>query len=220
MAALVDKSLLQQVPQGGEPRFAMLETIREFAMERLQADGGEAEARRAHAAYLRALAEDAESGLRGPRQQHWRDVLEADLDNFRAALAWTLGAADPEDAECGVSLVGALWYFWFQRGLTREARRWLELALARAPQGRARAQALLGAGTLAWRQGDVAAAQVHLDESAALWRDADDRRGLAETLHILGHVRFDQRDYAAARGCSRRASTSTSAPATSPAACP
>ena len=99
-----------------------------------------------------------------------------------------------------MSLVGALWYFSFQRGLTREARRWLELALAKAPPGRARAQALLGAGTLAWRQGDVAAAQVHLDESAALWRHQDDRRGLAETLHILGHVRFDQRDYLAARG--------------------
>jgi hypothetical protein len=112
----------------------MLETIREYAMERLQADGEEAEARRAHAAWFRALAEDAESGLRGPRQQHWRDVLEADLDNFRAALGWTLGADDPQNAECGVSLVGALWYFWFQRGLTREARRWLELALARAPQ--------------------------------------------------------------------------------------
>ena len=201
VAALVDRSLLQQVTQGGgEPRFAMLETIREYATERLETGGEEVEARRAHAAYFRTLAEDAETGLRGPRQQHWRDVLEADLDNFRAALAWTLGAADPRDADSGVSLVGALWYFWFQRGLTREARRWLELALAKAPPGRARAQALLGAGTLAWRQGDVAAAQVHLDESAALWRHEDDRRGLAETLHILGHVRFDQRDYLAARG--------------------
>ena len=201
VAALVDRSLLQQVTQGGgEPRFAMLETLHEYATERLETGGEEVEARRAHAAYFRTLAADAETGLRGPRQQHWRDVLEADLDNFRAALAWTLGAADPRDADSGVSLVGALWYFWFQRGLTREARRWLELALAKAPPGRARAQALLGAGTLAWRQGDVAAAQVHLDESAALWRHEDDRRGLAETLHILGHVRFDQRDYLAARG--------------------
>jgi predicted ATPase len=200
VAALVDKSLLQQVTHGGEPRLAMLETIREYAMERLEAGGEEIEARRAHAAYFHSLAEDAETGLRGPRQQHWRDVLEADLDNFRAALAWTLGAADPEDAENGVLLVGALWYFWFQRGLTGEARRWLALALAKAPHGRARAQVLLGAGTLAWRQGDIAAARAHLDESAALWRDEDGRHGLAEALHVLGHVRFDQRDHVAARG--------------------
>jgi non-specific serine/threonine protein kinase len=200
VAALVDKSLLQPVtPGAGEPRFAMLETIREYVMDRLEAGGEEVEARRAHAAYFRHLAEDAEAGLRGPRQQYWRDVVEADLDNFRAALAWTLGAADPEDAESGVLLVGALWYFWFQRGLTGEARRWLALALARAPQGRARAQALLGAGTLAWRQGDLAAAQAHLDESAALWRGQGGRHGLAEALHVLGHVRFDQRDLAAAR---------------------
>jgi predicted ATPase len=201
VATLVDKSLLQQVaPVAGEPRFAMLETIREYAMDRLGAAGEEVEARRAHAAYFRSLASDAEAGLRGPRQQHWRDLLEADLDNFRAALAWTLGAADPEDAESGVLLVGALWYFWFQRGLTGEARHWLTLALARAPQGRARAQALLGAGTLAWRQGDVAAARAHLDESAALWRGEGSRHGLAEALHVLGHVRFDQRDLVAARG--------------------
>jgi predicted ATPase len=146
----------------------MLETIREYAMERLEAGGEEIGARRAHVAYFRSLAEDAETGLRGPRQQHWRDVLEAELDNFRAALAWTLGAADPEDAQSGVLLVGALWYFWFQRGLTGEGRRWLALALAKAPHGRARAQALLGAGTLAWRQGDIAAARAHLHESAAL----------------------------------------------------
>jgi hypothetical protein len=200
VAALVDKSLLQQVPHGGELRFAMLETIREYAMERLEAGGEEIEARRAHAAWFRGLAEDAEPGLRGPRQQHWRDLLEADLDNFRVALAWTLAAADPQDAETGVLLVGALWYFWFQRGLTGEARRWLALALARAPVGRARAQALLGAGTLAWRQGEVAAARAHLDESVALWRDEDSRSGLAEALHVLGHVRFDQRDLVAARG--------------------
>jgi len=80
-----------------------------------------------------------------------------------------------------VLLVGALWYFWFQRGLTGEARRWL--ALARAPQGRARAQALLGAGTLAWRQGDLPAARSLLEESATLWRGQDDRGGLAEALH-------------------------------------
>ena len=128
-------------------------------------------------------------------------ALEADLDNLRAALAWgTSASADDEDAEHGLRLAGALWYFWFQRGLPGEGRRWLARALARVPTaGVDRAQALLGAGTLAWRQGDFAAARVHLDESVLLWRDTADRRGQAEALHVLGHVEFDQHDYAAAQ---------------------
>ena len=201
VSALVDNSMLQLAATGGEPRFVMLETIREYALERLEACGEEIEARRAHVAYFMTRAQEAEPELRGPLQQQWRDALEADLDDIRAALAWTLGASvDPADAESGLLMVGSLWYFWFQRGLTGEARRWLAQALAKAPgRGRPRAQALLGAGTLAWRQGDLATARDHLDESAKLWREADDLRGLAETLHVSGHVRFDQRDYEAAR---------------------
>ena len=145
----------------------MLETIREYALDQLAASGEETDARRAHAAYFLRFAEEAGAGLRGPQQQQWRDALEADLDNLRAALAWTL-ASRPirQDADTGLLLVGALWYFWFQRGLTGEARRWLSRALDAAPsRGRARAQALLGAGTLAWRQGDCATARDYLDES-------------------------------------------------------
>jgi non-specific serine/threonine protein kinase len=97
-------------------------------------------------------------------------------------------------------LAGALWYFWFQRGLPGEGRHWLTRALDRVSgPGADRAQALLGAGTLAWRQGDFAAARMHLDESVVLWRDTAARRGRAEALHVLGHVEFDQRDYAAAQ---------------------
>ena len=201
VAALVNQSLLQRnTTDGDEPRFAMLETIREFGLEQLVASDEETVARRTHVAYFRQLADDAEPGLRGPDQQQWRDRLEADLDNLRAALAWCTGdSAEDQDAEDGLRLAGALWYFWFQRGLPAEGRRWLTQALARFARGGGdRAQALLGAGTLAWRQGDFAAARVHLDESVALWRETTDRRGLAEALHVLGHVRFDQRDLAAA----------------------
>jgi predicted ATPase/DNA-binding CsgD family transcriptional regulator len=202
LTALVDRSLVQRVtPDGAEPRFTMLETLAEFALEQLAGSGEEVDARRAHAAYFRRLAVTAEPELRGPAQQEWRDRIEVDLDNVRAALAWSTGAsATDEDRAHGLMLAGALWYFWFQRGLPGEGRRWLTRALAGAGTGgRDRAQALLGAGTLAWRQGDIAAARGHLDESAALWREAADGRGLAEALHVLGHVEFDRRDYATAR---------------------
>jgi len=201
VSALVNNSMLQLASSGGEPRFVMLETIREYAFECLEANGEETEARRAHVAYFKSLAREAESALRGSNQQHWRDALEADLDNLRAALTWTLrDDAQPPDAESGLMIVGSLWYFWFQRGLTGEARRWLAQALAKAPsRGRDRAQALLGAGTLAWRQGDCETARHYLDESSTQWRAEGDLQGLAETLHVLGHVRFDQRDYQEAR---------------------
>jgi predicted ATPase/DNA-binding CsgD family transcriptional regulator len=202
VAALVDQSLVQRITSDGvEPRFAMLATIGEYALERLVDSGEETVARRQHAAYFRRLAVSAEPGLRGPDQQEWRDRLEADLDNLRAALSWGTSAAAPdEDADHGLRLAGALWYFWFQRGLPGEGRRWLTRALARARNaGVDRAQALLGAGTLAWRQGDFAAAREHLNESVQLWRDTADRRGQAEALHVLGHVVFDQQDHAAAQ---------------------
>jgi predicted ATPase/DNA-binding CsgD family transcriptional regulator len=203
VGALVDKSLLQRdAGDAAEPRFTMLETIREYALDQLVAGGEEDAARRAHAEYFRALAERAEPQLRGPEQQRWRDALEPELDNFRAALSWTLrDAAGPEDADGGLGLVGALWYFWFQRGLTGEARRWLTRALDVATAGgRPRARALLGAGTLAWRQGDCGPARSYLDASAELWRAVGDEGGLAEALHVLGHVCFDQCDYRAAHG--------------------
>jgi len=199
---LVDKSLVRRLVDGdGEPRFTMLETIREYAVEQLVTCGEDETARRAHAEFIRRFVDLARPGLRGPEQQGWRDVLEADLDDVRGALAWTLrDAAGPEEADNGQWIAGALWYFWFQRGLIGEGRRWLTRALDLVrTRGSGRAQALLGAATLAWRQGDCATAQIHLDESERLWRRLDDRRGLAEAWHVLGHVRFDQRDYDAAR---------------------
>ena len=202
IGGLVEKSLLRRDPgEAGDPRVTMLETIREYALDELVAGGEEGTARRAHARYYCRLAVAAEPHLRGPEQQRWRDDLEADLDNFRAALSWTLReSAEPRDAELGLRMVGALWYFWFQRGLTVEGRHWLVRALAAGPgPERDRAQALLGAGTLSWRQGDSATARGYLDESVALWRTVADPAGLAEALHVLGHVRFDQGDYPASR---------------------
>ncbi|NMO50094.1 LuxR family transcriptional regulator [Actinoplanes sp. TBRC 11911] len=199
---LLDQSLLRRAADTGEPRFTMLETIREYAAEALAAAGEEQPARRDHAVYFHRVAVAAEAGLRGPDQQRQRDALEAELDNLRTALAWTLrDGATRADADRGLELVAALWYFWFQRGLVDEGRGWLAKALTLSKAtGRGRTQALLGAGTLAWRQGDSDAARAHLDEAVALGRRRTDRGSLAEALHVLGHVTFDQRDYSAASG--------------------
>lgn len=202
MEALVDQSLLQRLDVvGDEPRFAMLETVREFALEQLAASDEGTAVRRAHAHFLLSLAEAAEPGLRGAEQQQWRDRLEAELGNLRAALAWTTSPAqDAEDHSIGLRLAAALWYFWFQRGLPTEGRQWLAQALAASStSGAASAWALLGAGTLAWQQGQYPAAKEALTESISLWEDMSDHSGLAESLHVLGHVHFDQRDYAEAR---------------------
>ena len=199
---LLDRSLLRRAAETDEPRFTMLETIREFAGEALAAAGEEPSARRDHAAYFHRMTVAAEVRLRGSDQQRQRDALEAELDNVRAALTWTLrGDGDRDDADRGLELVAALWYFWFQRGLVGEGRRWLGRALRLSSAGgRARTQALLGAGTLAWRQGDSDAARAHLDEAVDLCRRRADQASLAEALHVLGHVTFDQRDYSAASG--------------------
>jgi predicted ATPase len=127
VSGLVDKSLLQRLPPSvGGSRFTMLETIGEYAMGQLLANGELVDASRAHARYFVGLAREAEAYLRGPSQQQWRDTLEVELENLRAALTWSLSESDDwQDAETGIRLVGSLWFFWFQRGLTAEGRRWL-----------------------------------------------------------------------------------------------
>jgi DNA-binding CsgD family transcriptional regulator/tetratricopeptide (TPR) repeat protein len=201
LASLVDQSLVRRAGDEKEARFTMLQTVREFALARLEDSGEELAVRRAHAAYYRGLAEQAEPGLKGPDQQRWRDRLEAELDNLRAALAWSVEVApDRADAEGALYTAGALWYFWYWRGLPSEGRRWLSRALEATPkESPARARALLGAGSLAWRQSDYDTSRLLLEESVARWRELDDSRGLAEALHLLGHSYFDQQDYEAAR---------------------
>ena len=200
VSLLSDHSLVRPNGHAGDDaRFGMLEVVREYASERLEADE-DVTVRAAHAAYYRTVAEDAELGLKSAEQQRWRDRLEAELDNLRAALAWTTDGEAASSYQDGLRIAGALWYFWFQRGFLTEGRRWLAAVLAATgTQDPFRGKALLGEGTLAWRQGDLAAARGRLEESLAGWGAAPDRRGSAESLHVLGHVLFDQREYASAR---------------------
>jgi len=188
LASLMDKSLLRMEVAGhGEPRFGMLETIREYAVERLVASGNEEESRR-HAEYYLALAEAAEPELTGPTQGMWLEQLEDEGDNLRAALRW---ARESGESETGLRLAGALWRFWYARGYQREGRGWLEdlLALAvtgpGAPSRAARAKALNAVGVLAYYQGDCVRAIALHEESLALRRELADKQAIASSLHNL-----------------------------------
>src|SRR5215204_3556721 len=131
LASLVDKSLLKQEEGvGGEPRFVMLETIHEFAREKLEGSGEAEDLRRLHARYFLALAEEAEPALEGSQQQVWLDRLEEEHDNMRTVLSWSLGQG--QDAELALRIGAVLGEFWYLRGYWSEGRRWLEEALTKS----------------------------------------------------------------------------------------
>lgn len=200
--SLADKSLVRVEADGGdEPRLAMLETIREYAWQRLVAHGEAAEAQRRHAAYFLALAEQAEPELRGPHQATWLARLEREHDNLRAALRW---ARESGETEQGLRLAATLWRFWQGRGHLREAHDWLETFLTRdddtnrnAPPA-VRAKALNAAGAAAYRYGDHARAAIRFEESLTLRRIGGDKRGIANALNNLGLVATEQGDHARA----------------------
>src|SRR5829696_130377 len=168
MESLLEKSLLrQEVGVEGEPRFVMLETVHEYAREKLQESGEEQEIKRAYAQYFLALAEEGESEVRGPEAATWLERLEAEHDNMREALSWSL---EQEKIELGLRLAGALWRFWWMRSHYSEGRRWLENALAVEGRGSpsARALALAGIGEIASHQGDLDQAQEACQEGLEL----------------------------------------------------
>lgn len=191
---LVEHSLVRQFADAeGEPRFAMLETIREYALEQVAASGEETVIRARHAAYYLAFAEAAASHLRGPEQVCWLDWLEADHDNLRAALEWHLETGQIKES---LRLVGALHWFWDHRGYLAEGRTRIQAVLDAAAHVAtpndallwARAWALAGAAALAFDQGDHAAVAALAEESAALFRQLGDSRGLAQALSRLAFV--------------------------------
>ncbi|MEA2512088.1 MAG: hypothetical protein QOJ59_1575, partial [Thermomicrobiales bacterium] len=199
IASLVEKSLLRSMDDGttGEPRFTMLETVREFGAEVLASSGEEGETRRRHAEWVLDLAERSEPELVGPRQEEWLDRLEAERDNIRAALAWSVDARDVEMAQ---RLVGTLWRFWVTRGYLTEGKTWTERALALGEASpRVAAQAYHHLGNFALDLGDYDRAREGYGAGLALWQMVDDRRGVASSYNGLGLLAFYQADYAEAR---------------------
>ncbi|HEV2124887.1 MAG TPA: protein kinase, partial [Chloroflexota bacterium] len=194
MSALVDKSLVQQQASiHPEPRFTMLETVREYALERLEESGELERLRRRHASYFLKLAEEEERASQGPLQRTWLDRLEAEHDNLRSALAWSLSPQG--DTEMGLQLTGALSHFWYVREHHSESRMWLQSALERSSDATAaRTKVLVGAGRLAWFQGELARANTLLEESLTLYRNLEDDSGTALALLILGRTAVSQGD--------------------------
>ena len=194
MSALVDKSLVQQrAIDRHEPRFTMLETVRAYALERLEESGDLERLRRRHAAYFLELAQEEERASRGPLQRVWLDRLETEHDNIRAALSWSLTSQG--DTEMGLQLTGALSHFWYVREHHSEARTWLQRALELGSDTTsARTKVLVGAGRLAWFQGELRRGSVLLEESLALYRDLGDDAGTAFTLLLLGRIAISQGD--------------------------
>jgi predicted ATPase/class 3 adenylate cyclase len=180
---LADQSLLRRQPDFVDPRLIMLQTIREFAGEKLE-ESGEAEAiRDRHVAAFIELAEEAAGGLFGDQRKAMLDRLELDHDNFRAALDWCVAGKRTEQ---GMRLAAALWRFWQMRGHLREARSRLEgvLALPGAESfADARRKALEAVGGVAYWQADMDQAQVFYDEALVLTRATGDRRAIANALY-------------------------------------
>jgi predicted ATPase len=201
LAELLDKSLVQpQQGTGGEPRFTMLETIHEYAQEQLEASGEVATVQQRHADYFLRVALEADPHMFGPEREVWMERLDREDANLRAALSWS--KADSNAVQTGLRLVGALSFYWFLRGSVREGRTWLEGMLARTAgtdRSAARGKALLGAGWMAWVEGDYAAASLRTEESLSIAREMGDKREIGNAEELLGLVRMGQRNSAAAR---------------------
>jgi predicted ATPase/class 3 adenylate cyclase/Tfp pilus assembly protein PilF len=184
VSSLLDKSLLRQEEgRGGEPRFVMLETVHEFAREKLGQSAEAEQIKRAHAEYFLTLAEESYPELKRANQLQWLERLEAEHDNMRAALSWTL---ERKEVEVALRLGGALWEFWSMRGYQSEGRGWLEEALAMDGRGspEVRAMALAGVGALAEDQGDLDRAQEACEEGLELL-EHEARKASEAKLNLL-----------------------------------
>jgi predicted ATPase len=197
--ALVAQSLVRRVDADREPRFTLLETIREFALERLIESGEEPVARQAHAAWFGALVERAAAELEFRSASDWLRRVEADQDNLRAMLVWLERQGDAAGL---LRLSGATAIVWHLCGDRREALAWLERALTAARQHAvplaSQLRTLYWAGMLARNQGDYPRATRHTQDLLAQAEAAGDRAETSRALQLLGYIALAQGDYAQA----------------------
>jgi predicted ATPase/DNA-binding winged helix-turn-helix (wHTH) protein/Tfp pilus assembly protein PilF len=199
LTSLTDKSLVVAEERAAATRYRLLQTMHQYATERLRELGNEADRHRRHLAHFLALAEAAEPQLTGKDQLTWLDRLEAEHDNLRSALARSNVTGG--DGEAGLRLASALARFWLVRGYLAEGRGWLTrlLAATRGADMPIRAKALNWAGALAWKQGDYTAAHALYEQALTIRRERGDRRGIGAVLNNQGLLAYEQGNYGAAR---------------------
>jgi predicted ATPase/class 3 adenylate cyclase len=199
IASLVDRSLLREAEDvGGEPRFAMLETIREYAREQLAQSGEEEELLRRHALEFARFAEEADAGLRSDDQLLWFERLEAEHDNLRAAIDSSLAA---QDGETALRLGGALGWFWYTHGHGLEGCSRLTELLART-EGAAeelRARPMYALGVLVDQRGEPERALELVEPSLVVFREQGDRERVGAALNSLGSIKRALGDLESAR---------------------
>lgn len=195
LSHLIDKSLVTADQHGDEARYSLLETVRQYGVERLRESGEESALLERHFEWLLRLAERADAEFSRPEQGLWFRRLEAEVDNLRAALRWSIEEA--LDADRGLRLCGVLWRFWQAYGHIGEGRAWLDAALSldRAAPASLRARALHGASALTSAAGDFERAQRLLEQGLALRRALADDHGTAHTLQRLGIMAYYVGDY-------------------------
>ena len=215
LASLVDNSLLESRSESSmrqevdeQPRFTMLETIREYALERLESSGELEEVQRKHAQYYLALAEagQPDASKQWDEAEWWSKFtrLESEHDNLRAALGW---AVQNRELETAAQLAIAMWWFWIERGYLSDGRRWMEAILAvdgaKGPSGgsphalsaRTKAYLLQVTGILAMAQGDHNRAVALHEEGMRVYRELGHNKGVSASLRELGFVAYEQGDY-------------------------
>ena len=197
LSSLLDRNLVRRIESADDDaRFAMLETIRDFAAEQLTTDHDETVTRHRHAAYFVAVAEQAAPAIQGPDQRRWRRRLERELPNFRKTLAW-LDQGDQDDQM--LQLVGALGDFWVHGGHLGEGREWVERALARGGSASSRTAGLFAGAHVALIQADFSQAVAWAHEGLELVRESGDDRLEGRFLYILMTTAWMQGDVALAQ---------------------
>ena len=192
---LVEQSLVEAGVASKEPRYRMLEPVRQYAQEKLEESGEAGTVGRSHAMFFLALAERAYRELVGARQVEWLDRLGQENGNLGAAMSWAL---DADDTETGARLGWALWLFWMIRGRQHEGRRWMEALLERDLSPAPRARALVAAASLAYGHGDYEWCERYSEEGLKLSRRVGDELGMAWARFGLGVVALSRTDHEAA----------------------
>jgi predicted ATPase/class 3 adenylate cyclase len=186
---LLRHSLVQRAPDDAEGRLRMLDTIREFGLERLEESGEADGVRKRHALHFLEIAEEAERYLTGPEQRRWLDLLSREHDNLRAALGWAIAC---DGGEIALRLGGALWRFWYARGHMDEGRRGLDAALGLPSgqrRGTPRARSLTALGGIAYWQGDFGTAHASYAEALDIHRTLEDHRAVVHATFNLANAK-------------------------------